>query len=106
MNRYFKFELYAKKAIEKKDLPPFLTTWLDRSSSDCMFSAYQLRNWTTPHLQACPWYLECNIGCTPAEEEALFKTLIENAITEPEFDEFAGLDPEGQSQSYNQTRSS
>lgn len=92
--RYIKFELYAKKAIEKADLPPFLTTWLDRSSPDCMFTSGQLKNWTTPHLQACPWYLECNFGTTPPEEEILFQTLKETAAVEPEFDEFAGLDVE------------
>lgn len=59
-----------------------------------MFTPSQLKNWTTPHLQACPWYLECNFGTTPPEEEILFQTLKESTTTEPEFDEFAGLDPE------------
>ena len=92
--RYIKLELFAKQAIEKAALPPFLTTWLDRSSADCMFSASQLRLWTTPHLQACPWYIECNVGVTPPDEEALFKKLKDAVDIQPMFDEFAGLDPD------------
>ena len=87
-------ELYPKKAIQKADLPPFLTTWLDRSSPDCMFSAVQLKTWPTPHLQACPWYIECHFGVTPPEERALFFSLKDVAVVEHEFDEFAGMDPE------------
>ena len=87
-------ELFPKKAIEKADLPPFLTTWLDRSSSDCMFSTVQLKTWPTPHLQACPWYIECHFGVTPPEERALFLSLKDVAVVEPEFNEFAGMDPE------------
>lgn len=62
-----------------------------------MFSAWQLRNWTTTHLQSCPWYIECNIGFIPPEEAVLFNTLKDTSHTtevEPKFDEFAGLDPE------------
>jgi hypothetical protein len=39
--RYFKYELLAKGAITKEDLPIFLSAWLDRSNSMCMFSANQ-----------------------------------------------------------------
>ena len=92
--RYFKLELYPKKAIQKADLPPFLTTWLNRSSPDCMFSTFQLKTWPTPHLQACPWYIECHIGVTPPKERALFLSLKDVAVVEPKFDEFAGMDPE------------
>ena len=91
--RYFKLELFPKKAIQKADLPPFLTTWLDRSSSDCMFSTIQLKTWPTPHLHACPWYIECHFGVTLPEERALFLSLKDVAMVEPEFDEFAGMDP-------------
>ena len=92
--RYFKLELFPKKAIQKADLPPFLTTWLDRSSPDCMFSTVQLKTWPTPHLQACPWYIECHFGVTPPEERALFLSLKDVAVVEPEFDKFIGMDPE------------
>ena len=93
IHRYFKLELFPKKAIQKADLPPFLTTWLDRSSPDCMFSTVQLKTWPTPHLQACPWYIECHFGVTPPEERALFLSLKDVAMVEPKFDEFAGMDP-------------
>ena len=92
--RYFKLELFPKKAIRKADLPPFLTTWLDRSSPDCMFSTVQLKTWPTPHLQAYPWYIECHFRVTPPKERALFLSLKDVAVVEPEFDEFAGMDPE------------
>ena len=87
-------ELFPKKAIQKADLPPFLTTWLDRSSPNCMFSTVQLKTWPTPHLQACLWYIECHFEVTPPEERALFLSLKDVAVVEPEFDEFAGMDPE------------
>jgi hypothetical protein len=35
---YFKYELLAKRAITKEYLPIFLSAWLDRSNSSCMFS--------------------------------------------------------------------
>ena len=57
-----------------------------------MFTAHQLRNWTSPHLQACPWYLECNFGATPPEEKALFLSLKDAMEVFPLMDEFAGLD--------------
>jgi hypothetical protein len=37
-------ELYPKRGIAKEDLPPFLQTWLDRTSPDwptqCIVNAY------------------------------------------------------------------
>ena len=92
--RYFKLELFPKKAIQKADLPLILTTWLDRSSLDCMFSIVQLKTWPTHHLQACPWYIECHFGVTPPEERALFLSLKDVVVVESEFDEFAGMDLE------------
>ena len=59
-----------------------------------MFSTVQLKTWPTPHLQACPWYIECHFGVTPPEERALFLSLKDVAMVEPEFDEFVGMDPE------------
>ena len=59
-----------------------------------MFSTVQLKTWPTPHLQACPWYIECNFGVTPPEERALFNSLKDVAVVELEFDKFAGMDPE------------
>jgi hypothetical protein len=61
-----------------------------------MFSPSQLKNWTTSHLKACPWYIDCKQGFIPQDEEALFETLNECANA-PEFDEFAGLDDNAKS---------
>ncbi len=72
--RYFKYELLAKGAISKEELPIFLTTWLDRSNSACMFSALQQRTWTTSHLTGGAWYLDCAPSFTPSFETELRKS--------------------------------
>ena len=59
-----------------------------------MFSTVQLKTWPTPHLQACPWYIECHFGVTPPEERAQFNSLKDVAVVDSKFDEFAGMDPE------------
>ena len=92
MRRYSKIELYSKKAIAKEDLPSFLTTWLDQSSPDCMFSLSQLKSWTSSHLMACPWYLECNFGVALPEEKALFQALKDSMVVDPKVSKFSGLD--------------
>ena len=92
MCRYFKSELCGKKAIAKEDFPPILTTWLDRSSLDYMLSLNQLKSWTSCHLIACPWYLECNFGVIPPEEEALFQALKDSVMVDLEVPEFSDLD--------------
>ena len=72
--RYFKYELLAKGAISKKDLPIFLSTWLDRSNSKCMFSSNQQRTWSTSHLTGGGWYLDCAPSFTPSFETELRKS--------------------------------
>jgi len=72
--RYFRYELLAKGAISKEDLPVFLTTWLDRSNSKYMFSPSQQRTWTTSHLNGGAWYLDCPSRFTPAFETELRKS--------------------------------
>src|ERR1700737_4422593 len=71
---YFKYELLAKGAISKDDLPVFLNTWLDRSNSACMFSALQQRTWTSSHLTGGAWYLDCALSFTPSFETELRKS--------------------------------
>ena len=95
--RYFKFELYPKGAISKTNLPPFLTTWLDRSSPNCMFTTSQLSRWTTPHLQSGAWFLECSQGFVAPEELALFESIKDSVGTQSQFDEFIGLEGEARS---------
>jgi len=46
------------------------------------------------HLIAYPWYLECNFGTFPHEEETLFESLKNSDIVDFDFDKFAGLDME------------
>ena len=72
--RYFKYELLAKGAITKEDLPIFLFAWLDRSNSTCMFSANQQRTWSTSHLTGGGWYLDCAPSFTPPFETELRKS--------------------------------
>ena len=72
--RYFKYELLAKGAISKEDLPVFLSAWLDRSNSTCMFSANQQRTWSTSHLTGGGWYLDCAPSFTPSFESELRKS--------------------------------
>ena len=72
--RYFKYELLAKGAITKDDLPIFLSAWLDRSSSLCMFSHNQQHTWSTSHLTGGGWYLDCVPSFTPPFESELRKS--------------------------------
>ena len=72
--RYFKYELLAKGAITKEDLPIFLSVWLDRSNAMCMFSANQQRTWSTSHLTGGGWYLDCAPSFTPSFETELRKS--------------------------------
>lgn len=64
----------AKNAISKEDLPVFLSAWVDRSNAACMFSALQQRTWTTSHLTAGAWYLDCISSFTPSFESELRKS--------------------------------
>ena len=72
--RYFKYELLAKGAITKENLSIFLSTWLDKSNSTCMFSANQPRTWSTSHLTGGGWYLDCAPSFTPSFETELRKS--------------------------------
>jgi hypothetical protein len=73
--KYFTQELFPKYRIGKEDLPPFLQTWLDRTSLDCMFSSGQLKTWTSAHLRGVAWYLEYGPQHVPKLEVDKFKSL-------------------------------
>jgi hypothetical protein len=92
MYRYFMQELFPKWGIAKEDLPPFLKTWLDHSSPDCMFSPTQLRTWTSAHLQGVAWYLECGPQHVPDLEVDMFKSLDAVGGVVAEDEALAGLD--------------
>lgn len=48
--------------------------------------------WTTPHLKACGWYLECDPSFTPTDEVQLRQGLQLKAPSDVVADEFAGLE--------------
>lgn len=73
--RYFHFELLKKKAIDSAVKPLRFSTWVDISSKDCIFNLYQRKNFPTPHLQQCPWYLDLNPTERILDEEVAFKAL-------------------------------
>ena len=74
------------------DLPPFLSSYLDRTSATCMFTAHQLRTYTTAHLSGGGWYLDCSLDFTPASEVQLRRSLDGKGVVDLDIDEFAGLD--------------
>jgi hypothetical protein len=90
--RYFSQELFRKREIAKEDLPPFLQTWLDRTSPDCMFSHGQLKTWTSAHLRGVAWYLKCGPQHVPELEVDRFKSLEAVGGVVAEDEALAGLD--------------
>jgi hypothetical protein len=90
--RYFTQELFPKRGIAKEDLPPFLQTWLDRTSTDCMFSPLQIRTWTSAHLRGVAWYLECGPQHVPTLEKEQFNSLEAVGGVVAEDEALAGLD--------------
>jgi hypothetical protein len=52
-----------------------LNTWLDRSSSDYMFSPSQIKTWTSTHLRGVGWYLEYGPLHVHEVEAKLFRFL-------------------------------
>ena len=85
-------ELFAKKAISREDLSPFLGSWLDRESLECMFSTNQSKTWTTTHLNTCGWYLECDPKFTAALEIELQQCVQAMDVVDVLLDEYAGLE--------------
>jgi hypothetical protein len=63
--------LQPKGAIEKSQLPDFLSTWVDKTSPQVMYSVGQIRSWPLPHLKTGCWYIDCGKGFCPEEEEEL-----------------------------------
>ena len=89
---YFKFELDGKEAIARIDLPPFFSSYVDRTSPICMFTAHQLRTYTTAHLSGGGWYLDCTLEFTPPSEVQLRRSLDGKGVVDLDIDEFAWLD--------------
>jgi hypothetical protein len=71
--RYFMWELLPIGAVDKPKLPIFLTSWVDKSSSLCMYTMGQIRIWSVPHLKAGCWYIDCGKIYCPIQEEDVRK---------------------------------
>jgi septal ring factor EnvC (AmiA/AmiB activator) len=64
-------ELVPLGAEVKPQLPLFLTSWVDKTSAQCMYTMTQTRAWSISHLKAGCWYIECLKSICPVEEEEL-----------------------------------
>jgi hypothetical protein len=51
--RYFKRELLLLGAIEETHLPQYLSSLIDKNSSQCMYTVFLVRYWSIVHLKAC-----------------------------------------------------
>jgi hypothetical protein len=72
--RYFMWELLLVGAVDKPKLPVFLTSWVDKSSSLCIYTMGQIRIWSVPHLKAGCWYIDYGKIYYPIQEEDVRKT--------------------------------
>jgi hypothetical protein len=68
-HRYFLKELAPLGTEVKPQLPLFLTSWVDKTSTQCMYTMTQTRAWSISHLKAGCWYIECLKTICPVEEE-------------------------------------
>jgi hypothetical protein len=50
--RYFMKKLLPQGAKVKPQLPLFLTSWMDKTSAQCMYTMTQTCTWSAPHLKA------------------------------------------------------
>jgi hypothetical protein len=67
--RYFMRELVSLGAVVKPQLPLFLTSWVDKTSSSCMYTMTLTHSWSVPHLKEGCWYIEYGKTICPVEEE-------------------------------------
>jgi hypothetical protein len=67
--RYFMRELLPLGAKVKPQLPLLLTSWVDKTSIQCMYTMSQTSTWSVLHLKAGCWYIECGKTICPVEEE-------------------------------------
>jgi hypothetical protein len=60
--------------VDKPKLPVFLTSWVDKSSSLCMYTMGQICICIVPHLKAGCWYIDYGKIYCPIQEEDVRKT--------------------------------
>ena len=65
--------------------------YLDRSLASCMYTANQLRTFTTAHLSSGGWYIDCSISYTHPSEVQLRKSVEGIRAVDMDVDDFAGL---------------
>ena len=68
------------RAIQRSDLPARFAKWSDLSSSECVFTLDQRKNFQRPHLLACPWYIDLSRGDKCPSEEASLKASCEQEV--------------------------
>ena len=84
----------GKGSIQRADLPPFLSVYLDRSSASCMYTPNQLRTFTMAHFSSGGWYIDCPISYTHPSKVQLRKSLEGIGAVDMDVDDFAGLTDE------------
>jgi hypothetical protein len=67
--RYFMKELIPLGVVVKLQFPMFLTSWVDKTSTSCIYTMTQTRTLSAPHLKEGCWYIECGKTICPVEEE-------------------------------------
>ena len=81
--RYFFRELLPSGAIQRINLPSRFSKWIDTSSSECVFTLEQKKNFKRPHLMPCPWYIElARTDSCPSEEAALRASCEQQVLVE------------------------
>ena len=81
--RYFFRELLLSGAIQRISLPSRFSKWIDTSSSECVFTLEQKKNFKHPHLMPCPWYIElAHTNSCPSKEAALRASCEQQVLVE------------------------
>jgi hypothetical protein len=70
-------ELLPLGAIEKAQLPVYLTSWVDKTSPLCMYTMTHIHVWSNVHLKAGCWYTDCGKAYCPLEEEDVKKACVQ-----------------------------
>jgi hypothetical protein len=73
-SRYFTRELEPLGALQKDDLPLYLSTWLLKSFPHCMYTVGLLRSCSALHLKGGCWYLDYGKTLCLEDEEDVKKT--------------------------------
>jgi hypothetical protein len=74
---YFMRELLPLGAIEEPHLPMYLSSWVDKTSPLCMYTMTYTHTWSTAHLKAGCWYIDCEKVFCPIEEEDAKKACVQ-----------------------------